>query len=706
MSSAKLFPFSWFLDDNWKSVQITGYLENGRSVYVRIPFRPYFVVKYGPEVSGEIITEFHEYLLAETPIEKITPLPGTKYRLHAVNREQYYASLAFYTPNGPGKIIDEDQSMLNKFFAEKNIVPGLWQLVTNIQTLKYNVSTGLKFSSADLEYYAREVITIDSGLPIPQGILAFFDIEAISGDNISFPDPEAVQGIDKIFAISLVVVRPGLPLSVNSYILTDQSVVPSHRLPGGQQINITTVTEEKELLELFFSQLAKFRPDRLISMNGRYFDINYIGVRAKALNVNIYPFTKVVTYIPQFQETQLVQTLPFPLVSTVQSLPTPGVSQIDLLDVYRRLYPVLGNHRLETLARFILGRGKTGLSVSDMFAKYRRGTVADLLEIIEYSVVDSILLRDLWDKSELDKILSHYANFWRNDTEYVITTDLPILFDDLLRYFVNGGSSEFEDDLQTRYDVGKPLVTDRVSGIHTGIKLYSLNGIYGEFLRNTDKSLAKSIGEYFRQANAVIAFRSGYFPVNFSEVKNFIDRKVPKTQQIWIEENIIAVQGSYPLDPIFEYMDTVDAIVAQKSWIIINNKGMVFRKGMSNMVRPPFPLINRYIDYLIDRVKNHPGKPLVFPDLPTTLLDFVREIKISAKDFISPNERSAPIVKQLLEVGTKITPSWIKVKYITTYQGPVIDQIYNRDPEKYVKLLDIDYYNKTLQNTLSSIFKK
>ena len=681
------------MDPTWTIVQISGYSENGQSIYGQIPFNPYFTVKYNPEVSPDSIDEYHNYLISETPIEKITSLPGDKYRIYTRNKDHYYASLAFYTPNSPGKILDEDQSLLSKFLSARNITPGVWQVASNISPLK------AKISVADLELAIPQITSSESDLPIPQGVLAFFDIEAISGDNISFPDPEAFQPADKIFAISLIVSQPGYPLSINSYIITDEILPSPHTLPRGQTANIITVETEKDLLELFFRQLGKFRPDRLVSMNGRHFDINYIGVRSKILGVDIYPFTKLLSYQPNFQEVQLVQTVPFPLTSSVESMTTPGISQIDLLDVYRRLHPLLGNHRLETLGQIILGQGKTGLSVSDMFSKYRRGSVSDLLEIIEYSVVDSILLYDLWQKSKLDKVLAYYANFWRQDTDQVITTDLPLLFNDLMRYY----TANLPVDFPTKYKVGRPIITDRVPGIHWGVKLYSLNGVYAKFIRQSNSPVAGIIADYFSDDDAVIAFRSGYFPVHFSAISRFIERKVPSDYRIWIDETTIAVKSDYPMDPIFKLTDIIDIIVAQKSWIVINNIGIIFRKGMSHLVRPPFPLLARYIDYLIARVKDGPQKSIKLPALVTTLQDLEREVKVAGKDFSAPSSRLAPLITQLKEEGIKAPSTWLKVKYISTKEGPIIKQVYNQDPQKYEKLLDKKYYRQIVTNTMSSI---
>lgn len=124
---------------------------------------------------------------------------------------------------------------------------------------------------------------------------------------------------------------------------------------------------------------------------------------------------------------------------------------------------------------------------------------------------------------------------------------------------------------------------------------------------------------------------------------------------------------------------------------------------MSHLVRPPFPLLARYIDYLIARVKDGPQKSIKLPALVTTLQDLEREVKVAGKDFSAPSSRLAPLITQLKEEGIKAPSTWLKVKYISTKEGPIIKQVYNQDPQKYEKLLDKKYYRQIVTNTMSSI---
>jgi hypothetical protein len=298
------------------------------------------------------------------------------------------------------------------------------------------------------------------------------------------------------------------------------------------------------------------------------------------------------------------------------------------------------------------------------------------------------------------------ANEWKNDSEYVITHELENLFADLIHYIDPTVSNP-------RHNPGLPINTERKSGIHHNVYLYSLSGIYLTFIEQLNTPLANTVADYFRPTNdGIIPFKSGYFPVTFNQVLAFITAQVPADKIIWIEKNSLAVQGDPPKSkddrgplPIFPLMDYIPLIiVSQKSWILVNNAGIIFKKGLSAFVRPPFPLIGRYVDYLVRFVIENPNQPIIFPNLEETLSDFVMETKISAEDFTNPPARKAEIIQQIRELGLPIPTSWRKIRYIKTVDGNVIEQIYNQDPNRYIKRLDLKYYNSTLQKALSSVF--
>ena len=712
MSAVRFFPIRWFEDSNWKSIQVIGQLENQQPVFIRVAFRPYFTIRYPTSIAPDEIDEAHTYLTSETPIAEVSVINEAErlYRIFTAKKEDYFNSLKFYKQNGLGTVLDENQEVKNKFFAERRINPGSWQQATDLRTLLYNVTTNTSYTCYELEFYTRTITSIDYFAPIPQGRVTFFNIEAIPSDNVSFPDEETDQPVDNIFAFSLVDVGPAGVRNI-IYILTDK-VLPERyttnpeRTGQPYQIEIVRATTEKELIQRFLNGLAQIRPNRLVSMNGRRFDLNYIGARVRNLGIDLPTFTPILSFEPYFYPTTIIQKKPFSLMDQVWALNAPAISQIDILDFYRRYLPQLGNHKLETLTQLILRKGKTGLGVQDMFTKYRNGTVENLLEIIDYSITDSILLYDLWTTTGIDQKLAEIANEWKNDAEYVITHDPEDLFEDLIRYIQPNVPEK-------QYHPGKPIATERKSGIHRNIYLYSLSTIYLTLLDKSDDPLAKFMANYFKNTNdEIIPFKSGYFNVTFAQAQEFILAQVPREKIIWIEENSIAVAGNPPTSTdnhgpiaflsVSDYVSLI--IVSQNSWILVNSLRTIFKKGMSSFVRPPFKLIERYVNYLVDFLINHPEENVTFPNLESTLDDFVLEEKVTAEDFAIVPTRKAEIIQQLRELSLPITTTWRKVSYIKTKEGNIIKEIYSQNPDVYISDIDINYYNNILRRTLRSVF--
>lgn len=739
-ATINFYPIRWFEDATWKTIQVFGRLHElhetnnslPKSAFIRVGFQPYFTVKYPNNILADDISQSHAYLTSRLPVASIKQIILNLYRFYFKNKNDYYETSAFYEKNGLGQIIDLNQDVKSKFFAQFQINPGSWQQVTGLRPLIFNSPT--KYSVADYEYSTNNITTINPGWSIPLSKIVFFDIEAIPSDNLSFPDAVIERPPDIIFAIS-VIISFGTSIQRIVYILTDSDIPERYttdptRTGQAYDVKIVTVDNEEELLIQFFNDLSEVRPDRIVSMNGRQFDINYIGTRVRLLGLTLPPFSKVVSYHPTFYQTVIKMTQPYIIYNQVLALGLPGVSQIDLLDFYRRLYPNLGNHKLETLARLILGRGKTGLSIPELFAKFRSGYTADIEEIVDYSVMDSIILLDLWEASQVDSQLSLMSNFWKNDAEYTLTHDMDGLYNDLSIYLK-------PDIPPKQFKPGKPIATERESGIFRDVYLYSLSRAYLSFIEQSVIGLpsvpeAYNLKDYtsimmnylqsFENTPSVdsaasVAFKSGYFPVKYDQFSIYLKTILHSFESIWIDEQTVAVKGVPPMSSddfgpinnlvLISYYPLV--LVSGKSWVIVDSLGLIYKKGMSLFVRPPFPLVNKYINYLIDTLLNRPNEPIVFPNFETNLDDFVLETKVTAEDFTGAGPKKSEIVEQLKQLGTPISTTWRKVSYIKVLINgethDVVSEIFLQNPTAYMAILDLNYYTETVKKIVYSVFK-
>ena len=76
---------------------------------------------------------------------------------------------------------------------------------------------------------------------------------------------------------------------------------------------------------------------------------------------------------------------------------------------------------------------------------------------------------------------------------------------------------------------------------------------------------------------------------------------------------------------------------------------------------------------------------------------------MTAEDFAQPPPQKQVIIGQLRELGQTASTSWRRVKYIQTTDGPVIEEIYSKDPTRYAARIDVGFYNRKLQSAIRSV---
>ena len=685
MSSVTFFPTTWFVDASWTGMQTVGYLDNNKSVYLWFDLEPYFTVKYDDNTDLESIEEGHTFLTSSTPVKLVEFLTERIYRIVTTDLESYNNALSFVKRNVEGEILDEDQDIKSKWVSRFRVTPGLWQTAYNLKTLPFNIIEKRSYTTCDLEYLAESITSVNHTAPIPNKKVYLYDIESIPHDDLTFPDPTQENPPDMIFCISTVALNVLTIFILTGTALPSKYITDPARSVQPYEVNVVSCSSEKEVLERFFAQLHDIKPDVLVTFNGRSFDNNYIGVRAELLGVRIPNFSKIIDGVTEFKIGRIVQRKPFPLDEERKILYVPGVLQVDLLNFYRRMFPYLGNHKLDTIGELVLGKGKTGLSIKELFSRYRSGTQEDMNVIIDYSIVDSILLYELWQVSDIFLSLSNMSSFWKNDIEEVLYNDERKAFINLIHYVA--------PDIGKRpYWPGKAPLAERETGVYKDVHLYSISNLYIEALANSTDPLANYFAKYFTgRSDGIVPFSSGYFKVNFSQIQ----RRLPTNNVVWIDEDTVATtshQNGLTLMAIFPLV-----IVKDKSWIAVTDTGRMFKKGMGELVRPSFGLLRKEIDKRIALLAG-----LTPPqDEDITLNDYELEIKITDKDFIKPsNNNKADIVDQLKSLGQRVDTSWRRVKYIRTKNGPIIEDIYSNDPEKYSQILDLKWYQDKLNKTL------
>jgi DNA polymerase elongation subunit (family B) len=147
---------------------------------------------------------------------------------------------------------------------------------------------------------------------------------------------------------------------------------------------VEVFTAEKAMLTRFINIFAKIQPTVISGWNTDNYDIPYLINRIKKLlgaqAINKLSPAGIVEWSKNRERYKIF-----------------GVSSLDYLTLYKKFtYTELANYRLDTVAKFELGRGKVEYDgdLNQLFA-------TDINKFVEYNMVDVNLVHDLDDKLQL-----------------------------------------------------------------------------------------------------------------------------------------------------------------------------------------------------------------------------------------------------------------------------------------------------------------
>ena len=654
------------------SIQVFGYTPDGRMAYVRVPRKSTFIMKFAEDIDEEVIVNIIDILNPDTI--KVSDLDPKIIIVRApelspieLTANPDYEGIATWTD-----ITQDPYGELESFWEAKEIGPYEW-----ISISKFTPLPG-KYTSSDLNIISDEAHITSSSVEQIRSIyselsddfseifprLLFWDIETFASKGREFPNSSNPE--DFIFMISIMTVsREGS----NGYVIVKGDVNPdlinqAHSHPGSMVL--VKAKDEKDLITQFFAIYNTFKPDRQIYYNGDMFDMPYLLDRLNLHNYEVPKISKVLSLIPRTASHYYPTPFGREMARTIL---LPGTEIIDLIHYYRRFYPHLKNHRLDTIAKFFLKEGKTGLTIEEMMEAIRVNDADKIAKVVDYSFVDSLRMYQLWDSTNIQSRLETVCN----NLGISIDTLLHESFERIVNlavYNIDAGSALVGGTK------GKPNhLNEAVKGIYRDVYIYDYSELYREIMLNSDQPIASVLAERLEGAPPQLILAAFYSEfVDRSDLlplfTSMLDSVIGTKTVIALEPTIIRSIG--PLNS--EWLNLIErapsyVAVGKASYLVIGNDGTLETAGLSKLCRPKFELAADVIYQYLSRVYANELDQFMIPDLKLLPIEkMILTEKIGDITNINPDGIK---YKLAVQYGAPVT-TWVSVKYIMTPRGPVL----------------------------------
>lgn len=214
---------------------------------------------------------------------------------------------------------------------------------------------------------------------IPPLKILSFDIECYSHTD---DFPLAKNDLDQIIQIGSSVKRFGQDE-------VKQTVVVLGECKSVDNVNIISVSTEKDLLTTWFDYLRKENPDLIIGYNIDGFDWEYINIRCEKLNCS-YKYYSRLYHVPSHYKSDNMESKAYGM-NVFNHITTPGINQIDLLHYFRK-ETKLDRYTLDFVAKHFLGEEKRPVSPREIFSMGGpNGTPLSRSTVADYCAQDTLL---------------------------------------------------------------------------------------------------------------------------------------------------------------------------------------------------------------------------------------------------------------------------------------------------------------------------
>ena len=672
-------PISWSVSKTTPSIELFGYTPDGRTIYVRIPKKSTYVLKFDRDVTSDMVVNITDIL---SPYS-IKP--------SYINSNLVIVRSPKISPNDIDPILvpwtvsyKDTFGDLESLFQAIDITPYEW-----ISISRYSPIPG-KYSSAHLNINAEENdianIGDDTDLPYVVGRLFFWDIETYSSNKGEFSN--ASNPGDFITMISIVT---GNKEGNNAYVIYQGDVNENLINKEGSPI-LVKAANEKDILTKFFAIYNSFKPDRQVYYNGDMFDMPYLLTRLSLHNLELPQISKIPTVKPY----TMLKEYPTPFGREKRkTMVLPGTEIIDLLPYYRLYYPHLKNHKLDTVSKFFLGHGKTGLSIDQMMKAVKENDPNQMAKVVEYSFVDSLRMTQLWDDGDIQDHLEIMCNNLGITIETLLTVEAAEIINKVA-YNIDAGivSLRGKGSFATHGQ-------ETLNGIYKQVYIYDYSELYREIMKTSKEELVKVLADRLEGAPPkliVTAFYSSY--VNRTELLPILTEAI---EHIVNTKMIISIEPFKIISRVRLSEDWVREIniipgyigVSKGSYILIDKEGEIEFYGMNKICRPRFVQAANIIKQYIKSVYTGNEKEFVIPEMKNIQIEMVTLThKLVDVNKFDPTSINSILSGQFDTNGINIA------KYVMTNNGPIlVEKVQKED------VIDYKYYEEEVDKYIKEIQK-
>lgn len=375
-------------------ISIFGRTEDGKSVSVTTPFKPYFFIKLDKNVTEhaikvlwsklEALAESYELLRAKDlwGFQNNEKFPFMKVNFTCLeNMRKCNGKLRYQTP--PVKVFESNLDPVLRFMHRSGIQSTGW-LDTGGECSRSNL-THCKVDLFCNDWKTLKPVQKDDVAPF---VVASFDIESYSSTG-KFPDP-SVPG-DAVFQVAFTLKKLG---TVDIHERVCFCYKKTEQPPNGTVMCYPT---ERDLLLAVREYIVASDFDILTGWNIFGFDLEYLYKRAD-VNGCLEEFSQLGRIKEQLSELTIKKLSSSALGDNLlKLLPMPGRFIFDLFHEVKREHK-LESYKLDFVSNHFLGDRKIDMSPKEMFRRFVAEDPHELMEVAEYCIKDTELPHRLVDK--------------------------------------------------------------------------------------------------------------------------------------------------------------------------------------------------------------------------------------------------------------------------------------------------------------------